>query len=65
MRQKGLVLKKTTDWSINIWTDMLCMEDGLTSMRQIARDNLKTAQTSQCASVGTLTKLHEEALRRY
>ena len=43
---------------------MLCTEDGQTSRSQIARDNLKITQTPQCASVGTLTELHEEALRR-
>ena len=43
---------------------MLCTEDGETSRSQIARDNLKITQTPQCASVGTLTELHEEALRR-
>ena len=43
---------------------MLCTEDGETSDSQISRDNLKITQTPQCASVGTLTELHEEALRR-
>ncbi len=43
---------------------MLCTEDGETSRSQIARDNLKITQTPQCASVGTLTELHEEALQR-
>lgn len=43
---------------------MLCTEDGETSESQIARDNLKITQTPQCASVGTLLELHEEALRQ-
>ncbi len=43
---------------------MLCTEDGETSRSQIARDNLKITQTPQCASVGTLTEIHEEALQR-
>ncbi|MCI8376725.1 MAG: 2-C-methyl-D-erythritol 4-phosphate cytidylyltransferase [Lachnospiraceae bacterium] len=49
---------------VNCTSAMLCTEDGETSTCQIARDNLKITQTPQCASVGTLTSLHEEALRQ-
>ncbi|MCI8416936.1 MAG: 2-C-methyl-D-erythritol 4-phosphate cytidylyltransferase [Lachnospiraceae bacterium] len=43
---------------------MLCTEDGSSSKMQISRDNLKITQTPQCASVGTLVRAHEEALKR-
>lgn len=43
---------------------MLRTEDGFSSTVQVPRDNLKTTQTPQCASVGTLVEAHHEALAR-
>lgn len=43
---------------------MLKTEDGESSTGMIPRDNLKTTQTPQAASVGKLVWAHKEALRR-
>lgn len=43
---------------------MLRTEDGESSTGMIPRDNLKTTQTPQAASVGKLVWAHKEALRR-
>ena len=43
---------------------MLKTEDGISSEVQIPRDNLKTTQTPQCASVKTLVEAHKEALAK-
>lgn len=43
---------------------MLKTEDGTSSEVQVPRDNLKTTQTPQCASVDTLVRAHKEALER-
>lgn len=43
---------------------MLSTEDGESSTGMIPRDNLKTTQTPQAASVGKLVWAHKEALRR-
>ncbi|MBR4763987.1 MAG: 2-C-methyl-D-erythritol 4-phosphate cytidylyltransferase [Lachnospiraceae bacterium] len=43
---------------------MLKTEDGISSDVQIPRDNLKTTQTPQCASVKTLVEAHKEALAK-
>ncbi|MCC8144844.1 MAG: 2-C-methyl-D-erythritol 4-phosphate cytidylyltransferase [Bacteroidales bacterium] len=43
---------------------MLKTNDGKSSSFQVPRDNLKTTQTPQCASVGTLVDAHKEALSK-
>lgn len=43
---------------------MLKTEDGQCSRTQVPRDNLKTTQTPQCASLGTLLEAHREALEK-
>lgn len=43
---------------------MLRTEDGIESTGVVPRDNLKTTQTPQAASVGKLVWAHKEALRR-
>lgn len=39
-------------------------EDGISSVRQVPRDNLKVTQTPQAVRLGKLVWAHEEALRR-
>lgn len=43
---------------------MLCTDDGETSERQIARDNLKRTQTPQGFRLGDIAEAHREALER-
>ncbi len=43
---------------------MLKTDDGMSSIEQVPRDNLKITQTPQCASVESLVSAHKEALKR-
>lgn len=43
---------------------MLRTSDGISSVAQVPRDNLKRTQTPQAASVGTLVEAHKEALEK-